>query len=203
MPPPSVSATKARVLPRPVFASWMASGMYSSAASTRPSASQRRFQRRTFPYASGTSASQTTGADMCRCGSTRQATGSTAAHADPGRSRSFTAASSASVAKARNEFGFQTRSPNSALHGENASSTAANAAAASPNGRRSANQNIQTDAAPSSSKNTLPASGARVKQLREGGEPVRKRAGKLSRAAGDHGPSIGKRAPCAMSMPMA
>ena len=69
----------------------------------------------------------------------------------------------ANVSKTRNAFGFQTRSANSAAQGENAMSTAANAAAASPNGRRSPYQNIQTIAAPMSSKNSVLASGARVK----------------------------------------
>ena len=137
---------------------------------------------------------------LCRCGSIRQATGSTAAQADSGRSRSLTTASSASTSNTRNAFGFQTRSANSALHGEHASSAAAKAAAASPNGRRSAYQNIQTDAAPISSKNTLPASGARVKSCGKAASQYENGPGSWAVPLVITGPSIGKRTPCAMSM---
>ena len=115
-----------------------------------------------FPAASGSSASHTTGADMCSCGSARHAQGTTIAHRDPGSSRSRSTPSSASPSTNRNECGFQTRSPNSALQGDSAINIAANAAPASPNGRRNPSQNIQTVAALSSSKNTFPTSGTLV-----------------------------------------
>ena len=112
-------------------------------------------------------------------------------------------ASSAKPSKQRKAFGFQTRSPNSALHGENASSAAANVAAASPNGRRNPYQNIHTDAAPSSSKNTLPASGARVKSWGKAASQYENGPGSFAAPLVITGPSSGKRTPCATSMPMA